>query len=218
MSQSESSGKNTVQNVVTTLWGKIPSGLMLLAASLILISIAFPYWGMVLQAPQYPGGLEMRVFVNRITGDEDPTLDEVREIDGLNHYIGMRSLYEAAEFERSIALPGVIGMVAGLVVAAFFWRKWSWVLAVPPLLFTFVFLADLAYWMNNFGQNLDPYAPLSSAIGPFTPPLLGEGTIGQFKTVAHVDTGWFLAFAATILVLTGLVLRLRESVGAPKEA
>jgi hypothetical protein len=90
MSQSESSGKNTVQNVVTTLWGKIPSGLMLLAASLILISIAFPYWGMVLQAPQYPGGLEMRVFVNRITGDEDPTLDEVREIDGLNHYIGMR--------------------------------------------------------------------------------------------------------------------------------
>ncbi|MBP6298443.1 MAG: hypothetical protein KA401_03780, partial [Anaerolineae bacterium] len=70
----------------------LPAGFFLVAAVLLVVSIGFPYWGLVLEAPQYPGGLEMRVFVNYMTGDEDPKLDEVREIDGLNHYIGMKSL------------------------------------------------------------------------------------------------------------------------------
>ncbi|MBK8138331.1 MAG: hypothetical protein IPK52_21385 [Chloroflexi bacterium] len=70
----------------------------------------------------------MRVFVNYMTGDEDPKLDEVREIDGLNHYIGMKSLYEAASLERSIAIPAVAIMVAFLGIAAFWSRRWTWLL------------------------------------------------------------------------------------------
>ncbi|MBK8024945.1 MAG: cytochrome C [Chloroflexi bacterium] len=186
----------------------MPAGLLLIAAVLLVVSIASPYWGLVLQAPQYPGGLQMRVFVNYMTGDEDPRLDEVREIDGLNHYIGMKSLYEAAAFERSIALPGVIVMIATLGVVAFLNRRWVWLLALPTIAFPFVFLCDLAYWLNNYGQNLDPYAPLSSAIRPFTPPILGEGVIGQFKTIAYVDTGWYLAAGAAGLVVIALLIRL----------
>jgi hypothetical protein len=185
----------------------LPSILMFGAALLLIASIAFPYWGMVLEAPQYPGGLQMRVFVNYMTGDEDPKLDEVREIDGLNHYIGMKSLYDAAAIERSIALPGVILMVVSLVVVAFWRRRWVWLLAIPTLLFPAVFLGDLAFWLNHYGQNLDPYAPLSSAIQPFTPPILGEGIIGQFKTVAYVDSGWYLALGAALLVLVALLTR-----------
>ena len=115
-------------------------------------------------------------------------MDEVREIDGLNHYIGMKSLYEAAEFERSIAIPAVITMVVFLVIAALWHKRWTWILTIPAIGFPYIFLADLAFWMNHYGQNLDPYAPLSSAIKPFTPPVLGEGIIGQFSTIAHVDT------------------------------
>lgn len=189
----------------------LPAGLMLLAAALLIASIAFPYWRMTLEAPQYPGGLEMRVFVNYMTGDEDPRLDEVREIDGLNHYIGMKSLYDAAAFERSIALPAVGIMVVFLGVAAFLRRRWLWLLAVPAISFPFVFLGDLAFWMNHYGQNLDPYAPLSSAIKPFTPPILGEGVIGQFKTVAAIDTGWFLAVGAAALIVVALLIRLAAS-------
>lgn len=195
----------------------IPSGLMLIAAVLLIASIAFPYWGLVLEAPQYPGGLQMRVFVNYMTGDEDPTLDEVSEIDGLNHYIGMKSLYEAAAFERSIAIPGIIIMVIALGVTAFVRRRWIWVLALPAIVFPFVFLGDLAYWLNNYGQNLDPYAPLSSAIQPFTPPLIGEGVIGQFKTVAYVDTGWFIAVGAAGAVGVALLIRLATRTTASKE-
>lgn len=197
-------------------WG--PTALMLVAAVMLIVSIAFPYWGLVLEAPQYPGGLQMRVFVNYMTGDEDPQLDEVREIDGLNHYIGMQSLYDAAAFERSIAIPGVISMVVLLGIVAFLRRRWLWLLAVPAIAFPFVFLGDLAYWMNNYGQNLDPYAPLSSAIAPFTPPVIGEGVIGQFKTVAYVDTGWYIAVAAGVLVVLALLIRLGSGIAASRES
>lgn len=187
---------------------RLPQLFFLIAAVLLLVSINQPYWGLVLQAPQYPGGLQMRVFVNNMTGDADPRLDEVREIDGLNHYIGMRSLYDAAKFERSIAIPAVIIMVGLLVVAAFWQRRWTWLLSIPALTFPFVFLADLAFWMTNYGQNLDPYAPLSSAIQPFTPPILGEGVIGQFSTIANVDIGWYIIFTGTVLIAAGLALKL----------
>ena len=215
---SQSKMRSQQEKSTSRLLKWLPSGLLLLAAILVIASTALPYWGLVLEAPQYPGGLQMRVFVNRMTGDEDPRLDEVAEIDGLNHYIGMQSLYNAASFERSIAIPAVIIMVVLLVVAAFLRRRWTWVLAVPAIAFPFIFLGDLAFWMNNYGQNLDPYAPLSSAIEPFTPPVIGEGVIGQFKTVAYVDTGWYLAVSAAVLIIVALLIRRIRSRAAVGES
>lgn len=189
----------------------LPSLLLIVASVLMIASIAFPYWGMILDAPQYPGGLKMRLFVNYITGNEDTRLDEVREIDSLNHYIGMKSMYDAAPIERAIAIPAMIAMIIGLGIVAFFRRRWLWLLALPAVAFPFIYLADLGLWMRYYGQNLDPYAPLSSSIQPFVPPVLGESVIGQFKTVAYVDTGWFMAAGAALLVVTALVIRLLEA-------
>lgn len=209
LSPTNANTANRPSQAISRRWLKwLPSLFFLVAAVLLIVSISFPYWGLVLEAPQYPGGLQMRVFVNSMTGDEDPKLDEVREIDGLNHYIGMASLYEAAKTERSIALPAVILMVGLLVVAAVWRRRWTWLLAVPALVFPVVFLADLGLWMRYYGQNLDPYAPLSSAIQPFVPPILGEGVIGQFKTVAYVDIGWYIIAAGSLLIIAALLLKL----------
>ncbi|NWF69712.1 MAG: cytochrome C [Chloroflexi bacterium] len=185
----------------------LPTLMWIVAAALLLVSITLPYWGMVLQAPQYPGGLRMRVFINTMTGDEDPRLDEVREIDGLNHYIGMQSLYNAAQIERAIALPALLLMAAFLVVAGFWRRRWTWLLTLPALGLPVVFLADLGLWLRYYGQTLDPYAPLSSAIQPFVPPVLGVGVIGQFSTESFVDTGWYLAAGAAALIIVGLFTR-----------
>lgn len=214
MSPTDSSAAKRAPATTSRRWlNWLPSLFFLAAAVLMVASIALPYWGLVLEAPQYPGGLQMRVFVNYMTGDEDPKLDEVREIDGLNHYIGMKSLYEAAQFERSIAIPAVAIMVGLLVVAALLHRRWrwAWLLTIPAMTFPFVYLADLAFWMNHYGQNLDPYAPLSSSIQPFTPPILGEGVIGQFRTVAYVDTGWYIIVTGSILILAALLILLARS-------
>ncbi len=180
----------------------LPSLLLAAAAVLLVISIFQPYWRMTLRAPQYPKGLHVQAYLNHLTGD-------VREIDGLNHYIGMRPLEQAAQLERSLSIMAVGALVALVLAAIFIHNRRAALLALPAVLFPAGFLGDLYFWLNHFGQNLDPHAPLSSAIKPFTPPVLGVGRIGQFRTIAHADTGLLLAAAAAVLVLAGLYYHRR---------
>ncbi|MCA9937250.1 MAG: hypothetical protein KC418_01300 [Anaerolineales bacterium] len=174
-----------------------PAVLFVVAATVLLVSIFLPYWRMKLLAPQYPRGLEVQVYVNRLTGD-------VNEIDGLNHYIGMRPLDEAAQLERSISILAIVILVLLVLAAVQIHSKWTVLFTLPALLMPFLFLADMYYWMRNFGLNLDPHAALSSSIGPFVPPILGRGKVGQFETVASFDIGLWLAFLAVVLILVGL--------------
>jgi len=174
-----------------------PALLFAVAAVLLIISIFTPYWQLTLHAPQYPKGLTVQAYVNRLEGD-------VQEIDGLNHYIGMRPLNEAAAFERSIAIIGIVGLALLILAAVYVHNRWAALLALPALLLPLIFLADLQYWLANFGQNLDPKAPLSSSIKPFVPPVLGEGKIAQFSTWAVPDVGLWLAVAASVLIASGL--------------
>ncbi|RIK38502.1 MAG: cytochrome C [Chloroflexi bacterium] len=180
----------------------IPTLLFAAAAVLLIVSIFWPYWRLTLHAPQYPKGLTVQAYLNRLEGD-------VNEIDGLNHYIGMRPLNEAAQFEREISIIGVAALALLILAAIFVHSRWAALLALPALLLPAIFLADLQFWMANFGQNLDPRAPLSSSIKPFVPPVLFEGTIGQFRTWAEPDVGLYLAMAASLLILIGLYFHRR---------
>lgn len=176
---------------------RLPTLLFVAAALLLLVSIFLPYWEMTLLAPQYPGGLHITAYVNELTGD-------VAEIDGLNHYIGMRPLNEAAKLERSISVFA-IGALALLVLAAIYVHtKWVVLFVLPAILMPVVFLLDLQYWLRDFGLNLDETAALSSAIDPFVPKVLGSGMIAQFETIASPGTGLWLAILASILCIAGL--------------
>ncbi len=190
-------GPRTPEEAVDAMRYRLPTILLGLAALCLLVSIFLPYWKMTLLAPQYPGGLEVQVYVNRLTGD-------VFEIDGLNHYIGMRPLGEAAQLERSVSIVAIL--ILGLLVGStmFIHTKWAALLALPAILMPYLFLADMYFWMRNFGLNLDPTAPLSSSIKPFVPPIWGEGLVGQFKTIASFQMGLWLAFLAGVLIIVGL--------------
>ncbi len=181
---------------------RLPNYLLGAAGVLLLISIFLPYWKMTLLAPQYPGGLAAVVYVNRITGD-------VQEIDGLNHYIGMRPLGEAAQLERSLSIYMVSAVSLLVAGAIFIHNKYAVLLTLPALLYPIVFMGDMYYWMRNFGLNLDPTAPLSSAIKPFVPPILGSGMVAQFETIATLEIGMYLALLATVLILAGLYFHRR---------
>ncbi len=180
----------------------IPTILFVIAAGLLIASIFQPYWRLTLHAPQYPKGLHVIASLSTLEGD-------VAEIDGLNHYIGMRPLGEAATFERSIALIGIAALVLLILAAIFIHNKWVTLLALPALLFPVIFLADLQYWMANFGQNLNPSAPLSSSVKPFIPPVLFEGKIAQFSTWAQPELGLWMAIAASFVILIGLYFHRR---------
>lgn len=179
-----------------------PTITLSLARVLLLVSMFFPFWHMELQAPQYPDGLFLTAYVSHLEGDVD-------EIDGLNHYIGMRKLEDAASLERATAIWMIIAMVLLVEGAASVHSRWAVLLVLPAVLFPAGFLADLQFWLYFHGQHLDPKAPLSSSVKPFTPPALGVGIIGQFKTVATVGTGWWLAVGASVLTIVALVFHRR---------
>jgi hypothetical protein len=181
---------------------RLPNILLGVAAVLLAVSIFFPYWEMTLKAPQYPGGLSIQAYVNRLTGD-------VSEIDGLNHYIGMRPLGEAAQLERAVSMVAIAALVLLVLAAIYVHSPWALALALPAILWPFIFIADMYYWMRNFGLNLDPTAPLSSSIKPFVPPILGSGMVGQFETIASFKLGLWMAFLAVALIVAGLFYQRR---------
>lgn len=181
---------------------RMPSRLLIGAAILILVSLLLPYWVLQLSAPQFPDGLNITVFVNRMEGD-------VGELEGLNHYVGLGSFEDAAVFERSIAVAAIIGLVGLLFAGLYVHSRWILLLVLPALLFPVVFLIDLQYWLYDFGHNLDPLAPLAAAVGEFTPPIFGPAEIAQFETLALPGLGLIVAFIASGLIAWAMVLHRR---------
>ncbi len=178
-------------------------GLALLACAFYGAALFVPMWGWYLTAPQYPDGLVMAVYMNKITGD-------ITEIDILNHYIGMGKLEEAAQLERSLAIYGVIGIaLVTLIGVCLPGRRFSKLLALPALGFPIVFLGFVYYWMYTFGHNLNPDAPVS--VAPFTPTLLGPGDVGNFHTEGLPGAGFYLILGAAVAAGCAYLLRGRQA-------
>jgi hypothetical protein len=185
------------------LWRKerrrflLPSIMLVAASVLLFISIFLPYWKLTLYAPQYPQGLEASMYVNRLAGD-------IQEIDGLNHYIGMKPMDEAAVLERTLSIFMIIGIALLIMGAVYVHSPFALFLCIPAVFYPVFFLGDLYFWMRTFGTHLNPHAPLSNAIKPFVPPILGEGKIAQFSTFATWEIGLYMSIAASVLILIGL--------------
>lgn len=191
-------------------WIQIP--LLLTAAALLIGSIFLSYWNIVLRAPQYPRGLSVDVYVNKL---ED--MRSVREVDGLNHYIGMIKLTDAASIERAISVYAIVAIALLAVASAFLPGWWRLLARLPIVLFPIAFMLDLFGWLYYAGNNLDPTAALSSSISAFTPRIFGEGVIGQFKTEASFQAGFWLAVTAAVLAIVaiGLDWRTRRHAANP---
>lgn len=179
--------------------------LMGIGAALLIGSIFLPYWNIILRAPQYPKGLSVDAYVNRL---EDAR--SVREVDGLNHYIGMIKLTEAAKIERAISIYAIVFIAILGVVSVVLPGRWRTIARLPMALYPIVFAVDLFAWLYYAGHALDPKAALSSSISAFTPQIYGTGTIGQFKTHATFLSGFWLAAAAMVLTIVAITLDWRS--------
>ena len=175
----------------------------LLAGALLLVAYRHPWWSLRLYAPQYPNGLGVDILLSGARGD-------VREIDTLNHYIGMASLTTAAPLERQLAFGAIAG-TAVLAAALLLWpkRKANFVALTALIAVPLGFIADFSYWLHRFGHGLDPKAPLR--LEPFTPTMFGNGEIGQFMTFGRPELGFWLALGAACLAGLLVLLRSRQS-------
>jgi nitrous oxidase accessory protein len=178
--------------------------MLILSALVLVVSVWFPYWKMKLSAPQYPKGLYLVVYPNRVLGD-------VREIDGLNHYIGMRKIDDAAAMERSSGIPAIVILATLLGIAAIWRSRWAVLLVLPAIVFPPLFLGDLYFWLRDSGLHLDPKAALSSSIKPFVPQVLGSGKIAQFRTEASLGVGYLMSVFSAASSLAFVCVRLRTA-------
>lgn len=175
----------------------LPTAIFMIAGLLLVVSMYLPYWQMKLTAPQYPKGLYTIVYVNRLDGD-------VAEIDELNHYLGMPKLDQGGQLERSISIFGITAIAFVLILTVFVHNRWAGILSLPAIGWPLVFLGDLALILYQYGHSIDPKSALGGAIKPFTPPIFGLGTIGQFGTIASPGPGLILAVIASLMIVIGL--------------
>lgn len=173
--------------------------LAVVSAVLIFLSFFLPYWHFTLIAPQYPEGLHVKVYLNHLEGD-------VRELDILNHYIGMKKMEDAAEFERKIAFWAVTLISLSTIAFLYSKKNLGVLLALPSVVFPVAFILELFIWLYRYGHELNPHAPIK--ISPFTPKIFGVGKIAQFETHATFGIGFYLLVVAALLVVLAVILRV----------
>lgn len=154
----------------------------LVAAISLLGVFAFPLWKIQLRAPQYPDGVNMYIWINKISGDTPSTL---QNINILNHYIGMKYIHPESIPELKYFSYVVFGLVLTGIVFAFMNNKllvliWSILLVILASLAIY----DFYLWEYDYGHNLDPKAPIKIPGMEYQPPLIGSKTILNFKAIS----------------------------------
>ena len=179
----------------------IASRLWLLFGALQLIPVLFiPFWKIQLYAPQYPEGLEMKIWTNKLSGDVDI-------INGLNHYIGMGKIIEADFIEFKVLPIMIVGMVLlGIVAALLNRRVWLYTYFALFMIISVIAMADFYRWEYQYGHNLDPHAPINIPGMAYQPPLIGYKQLLNFLAFSFPDVGGFLYTAAGVLVGIAVIL------------
>src|SRR5688572_30633039 len=166
---------------------KLTSRIIIAVGSLAMCILLFvPLWSIYLIAPQYPEGLSMQIWLDKITG-------QVEIINGLNHYIGMKHIKAEMfpEFEFLVYVVGVY-ILLGLIVALVGRRSFL-------LAYIFLFVAggiaalvDFYLWGYDYGHNLDPQAAIQVPGLSYQPPLIGHKKLLNFDAFSYPDTGGWI--------------------------
>lgn len=172
----------------------LSSILLVVAGIFIFASIVFPLWRIEMDAPQYPEGLTLYIHSNKIGGD-------VEIINGLNHYIGMKTLH-ADEFIEFSVLPYILGFfgIITLIAASVKRRKFvNWVLGLF-VVFGVLAMVDFYRWLYDYGHDLDPNAAIIVPGMAYQPPMLGFKQLLNFGVYSIPDLGGWVMFLGGALI------------------
>ena len=180
------------------------SRMMIFAAAILMIpTYFFPLWNMTLYSNQFPDGLVMNIYSYKLDGGMTPNRDDLKEINSLNHYIGMKPLIED-DFTEFKWIPFVIGGVMLLAFRVIVLGKMSKLVDLF-VLFTYFGLFSLWAFYHKlwlYGHNLDPTAAVK--VPPFTPPMFGHNTMANFEVYCYPSAGSYFMAAMPLLLLAAM--------------
>ena len=195
---------------VRPLLVRIASGLS--AVALLFLAARLPIWQGQFRAPQYPEGLNVVAYGNKVEGD----LGEIAE---LSHYIGMPAFNFVGMPEMRLWPLVILVAIAAAVLAVVTRRRWLRRLACTGLwLIPVGALADVQYRLWQTGHGLDPTAAIR--VSPFTPRVVGPTTLMNFTINGLPGMALVLIAVAAALVTLGPVVagRLARSRGPAPDA
>lgn len=191
---------------------KKSSRMIIILASLLLGVLYFvPMWIIDLDAPQYPEGIGLNIWINKISGQKP---NDLNTINGLNHYIGMK-IITPGDIPELRVMPYIVAflILSGLIVAI---TGKKFLLNVWVIIFFLVLAAglfDFYMWEYDYGHNLDPHAAIKVPGMTYQPPLIGTKQLLNMKTLSMPHVG---GLAAGISFMLGLFVMVAETRTARK--
>ena len=174
------------------------------AAGLVWIAADLPLWSMTMRAPQYPKGLRIEAYGSGMTGD-------LKELNILNHYIGMPPLDPAPPLETKLFPIGIAGLIVLCLASPF--HRWLRRLAIgATIAMPLGVLIDLQWWLYTYGHSLAPKAPIR--LPHFTPLVIGSSTMGNFESSSMISTGILCMLGAGLVLVAGAWLSRRMAPAA----
>ena len=189
---------------------KKASIIMIIGSLLLLGLFKFPLWNIMLGAPQYPDPLGMDIYIQGIQGVEE---FDIQNIDGLNHYIGMKTIPKVEDMWEFTVFPTVVGIMVALGVIigvlGFFGKvsyKWflGWFVLMSVL--GVMGMYDFNLWLTEYGTDLNPKAimkleNLDGTPMTYKPQLWGYQKMLNFDVDSWPATGAYMIFAGMMLTV-----------------
>lgn len=177
----------------------------LVAALLLIPALLLPLYEMTLYSNQFPDGLYLSIYSYTIEGGHTANRDDLREINTLNHYIGMRPLLES-DFSEFKWIPLALGIFFILILRAIVIGKMS---KLVDLVAMFGYFGAFSLWsfyhrLYQYGHNLDPSAPVK--VPPFMPPMFGSQQMANFTVYNYPGAGSYFLMAAILLLVVAVFL------------
>jgi copper chaperone NosL len=183
------------------------SRLLVFICGLALIAVLFaPIWRIDLNAPQYPEGLSLSIHANGLYGND------VEIINGLNHYIGMKTLHNE-DFIEFTVLPYLIGFFAALIllVGIVNRRIFLNISLILFVLFGIVAMVDFWRWEYDYGHNLNPDAAIKIPGMAYQPPLIGFKQLLNFGAYSIPDIGGWLFIGVGLTLLFCVYIEFKKA-------
>lgn len=184
-----------------------PVGRIILALALIPLVLSFtaPLWNIHMEAPQYPKGLDMYIYVNDVKGGHDG--QDLVEINNLNHYIGMDEITPETLVDLDW-IPFALGLLGLLVLRA---AAIGTVRSLIDVAVLTTYVSGVAFYrfvsaLYRFGHELAPTAPFK--VEPFTPAIFGKKQIANFVTESYPAAGSYFLGVFVLFTIGALLWHL----------
>jgi hypothetical protein len=179
-----------------------PRLLMLAAVACLVATFVLPLWNLTMFAPQYPGGLRLDIYSYTLQGGNSG--QDVKEINVLNHYIGMRDL-TVDDFTEFKWMPFVTGGLGLLILRAIVHGRIADLVDVAVLFgyFSAFSLWSFGYKLYRYGHDLDPTAAVQ--VPPFMPPMFGYQQIANFEVYSYPRAASYALAAVVAMLVGGLI-------------